>query len=51
MPIGVRLAPNWHPIGHDTRLSGSNGEGQYYSVKLLIELIVQSNRGDVHDKR
>jgi len=49
--IGVRLATNWHPIGHDTRLTGSIGEGQYYSAKLLIELIVQTNRGDVQDKR
>ena len=51
MPIGVRLATNWHPIGHDSQLTGSIGEGQYYSAKLLIELIAQSNRGDVHDKR
>ena len=28
LPIGYQLAPNWHPIGHDSRLSGSNrGEG------------------------
>ena len=46
--IGVRLAPNWHPIGHLSRLTGSIGEGQYYSTKLLIESIIQSNRGQVH---
>jgi len=56
--IALPLATQWRPNGtqvganwHDTRLSGSNGEGQYYSLKLFIELIVQSNRGDVHDKR
>jgi len=28
MPIGVRSTTNWHPIGHHSRLSGSNrGEG------------------------
>ena len=46
--IGVRLAPNWHPIGHDSRLTGSIGKGQYYYAKLLIESIIQSNRGQVH---
>jgi len=46
--IGTQLAPNWHPIDHHSRLSGSIGEGQYYSTKLLIESIIQSNRGQVH---
>ena len=55
--IALPLATQWRPNGtqvgakwHDTRLSGSNGEGQYYSAKLLIELIAQSNRGEVYDK-
>ena len=35
-PIGVRLATNWHPIGHHSRLSGSIGAGLYYFIILLI---------------
>ena len=27
-PIGVRLATNWHPIGHLSRLTGTIGAGQ-----------------------
>ena len=47
-PIGVRLGSDWHAIRHNSRLTGSIGEGQYYSAKLLIESIIQSNRGQVH---
>jgi len=30
-PIGVRLAPNWYPIGHHSQLSGSIGGGHIIS--------------------
>ena len=45
-PIGTKLAPNWPSV----TTNWVNWRGQYYSAKLLIVLIAQSNRGEVYDK-